>query len=47
MFSEKGGAGLGFITMKMKSNNVLHYSIEQLNETKSLFSIEVFMDRIS
>jgi hypothetical protein len=47
MFSEKGGAGLGFITMKMKSSNVLHYSLEQLNETKSLFSIEVLMDRIS
>lgn len=46
MFSEKGGAGLGFITMKMKSNNVLNYSIETLNETQSLFSVEVLMDRI-
>ena len=46
MFSEKGGAGLGFITMKMKSNNQLNYSIKTLSESQSLFSVEVILDRI-
>ena len=46
MFSEKGGAGLGFITMKMKSNNQLNYSITTLSESQSLFSVEVILDRI-
>ena len=46
MFSEKGGAGLGFITMKMKSNNQLNYTITTLSETQSLFSVEVILDRI-
>lgn len=46
MFSEKGGAGLGFITMKMKSNNPLKYSIIPLSNEQSLFSIEIILDRI-
>ena len=46
MFSEKGGAGLGVITMKMKSNNQLNYSITTLSESQSLFSVEVILDRI-
>lgn len=45
MFSAKGGAGLGFITMKMKSNNLLNYSICQLTDSLSLFSVEVLLDR--
>ena len=45
MFSEKGGAGLGFITMKMKSNNPLSYSITALTDTYSLFSVEVLLNR--
>jgi hypothetical protein len=45
MFSEKGGAGLGFITMKMKSNNPLQYSIVSLTDGSSLFSVEVLLDR--
>lgn len=45
MFSAKGGAGLGFITMKMKSNNLLNYEISQLTDSLSLFSVEVLLDR--
>lgn len=45
MFSAKGGAGLGFITMKMKSNNSLAYMISNLSDSLSLFSVEVLLDR--
>lgn len=43
--SKKGGAGLGFITMRMKSENPLNYSIEQLDEERSLFTVEVTLNR--
>lgn len=44
-FSEKGGAGLGFITMKMKSNIKLNYSILPLDDRLSLFSLEILLER--
>ena len=44
-FSEKGGAGLGFITMKMKSHSKLNYSILPLDDQLSLFSIEILLER--
>lgn len=43
--SKKGGAGLGFITMRMKSENPLAYSIEELDSERSLFTVEVAMKR--
>jgi len=44
-FSEKGGAGLGFITMKMKSNTKLNYSILPLDDRLYLFSLEILLER--
>lgn len=44
-FSEKGGAGLGFITMKMKSNTKLNYSILPLEDRLYLFSLEILLER--
>lgn len=35
--SEKGGAGLGFITIAMKSGNKLAYEFDKINDTTSLF----------
>ncbi len=35
--SEKGGAGLGFITIAMKSGNKLAYEFDKINEDTSLF----------
>ncbi|HEX7414345.1 MAG TPA: SiaB family protein kinase [Bacteroidia bacterium] len=35
--SEKGGAGLGFITIAMKSGNKLAYEFDKINEETSLF----------
>jgi hypothetical protein len=43
--SKKGGAGLGFLTMRIKSENILHYSIENLGNKKSLFIAEVLLKR--
>ncbi|MCW3076793.1 MAG: hypothetical protein JWO32_1402 [Bacteroidetes bacterium] len=39
--SDKGGAGLGFITIAMKSGNKLKTSFEEINEKRSLFLMEV------
>jgi hypothetical protein len=46
VFSEKGGAGLGFITLKMKSNNELKYRFSPINSLLSFFSIEVTINRL-
>ncbi len=45
IISNKGGAGLGFITMAMKSKNKLSYSIEEINDDLSCFSIEIKINR--
>jgi hypothetical protein len=39
--SEKGGAGLGFITIGMKSGNKLAVQFEKINENRSMFLMEV------
>lgn len=39
--SDKGGAGLGFITIGMKSGNKLGTSFEKISDTRSLFLLEV------
>jgi len=39
--SDKGGAGLGFITIAMKSGNKLKTTFEPINETRSLFLLEI------
>ncbi len=39
--SDKGGAGLGFITIAMKSGNKLNTSFEPINDKRSLFLMEV------
>jgi hypothetical protein len=38
--SEKGGAGLGFITIGMKSGNKLGMQFEQINDSRSIFLME-------
>ena len=35
--SDKGGAGLGFITIAMKSGNKLAYEFDKIDEETSLF----------
>jgi len=46
IMSNKGGAGLGFITMALKSKNKLNYSIDEVSEFLTLLSLEVKIDRI-
>ncbi len=38
--SSKGGAGLGFLTIALKSNNNLDFDFEILNKEYSLFSLQ-------
>lgn len=37
--SEKGGAGLGFITIAMKSGNKLSYEFDKINDETALFML--------
>jgi len=43
--SEKGGAGLGFITIGMKSGNKLRVVFEKINDIRSMFLMEVTINR--
>lgn len=43
--SQKGGAGLGFITTRIKSENPLRYSFYQLKNGNMLFTFDVRMNR--
>ena len=43
--SHKGGAGLGFITTRMKSNNPLLYSFYALRGDRQLFTFDVLLSR--
>lgn len=45
IMSKKGGAGLGFITMAMKSKNKLNYIPEQVSDDLTCFSLEVKIAR--
>lgn len=40
-FSEKGGAGLGFIDMKKRSGNQLEYKIEEVNQDIKKYTLVV------
>lgn len=44
--SEKGGAGLGLITTRIKSGNPLGYEIFPLSEDQGLFVLKVTLDRV-
>lgn len=45
IMSKKGGAGLGFITMAMKSKNKLNYIPEQVSDEYTCFAIEIKIAR--
>jgi len=46
IMSNKGGAGLGFITMALKSKNKLVYNAEEVSDNLSFLSLEITIDRI-
>lgn len=43
--SEKGGAGLGLITTRMKSGNPLEYDLPALDDDHDLFVLKITLDR--
>lgn len=43
--SKKGGAGLGIITMRMKSSNELAYRLYDLSNGKSFLAVQVELNR--
>lgn len=43
--SDKGGAGLGIVTMRLKSSEDLNYKIYDLHEGKSFLVVEVGLDK--
>ncbi|MDH4473212.1 MAG: SiaB family protein kinase [Fluviicola sp.] len=45
LISTKGGAGLGFITMRMKSKDRLHYTFDTCDDGQLFFSISTDLDR--
>lgn len=45
LISAKGGAGLGFITMRMKSKALLQYSFDQWNDHQLFFTISTELDK--
>jgi hypothetical protein len=45
VFSKKGGAGLGFIIMRMKSNSDLKFIVKKVNEEYSFLSVEINLTR--
>ena len=46
IISKKGGAGLGFITMAMKSKNNLDFNFEAIDSEISCFSVELTLNRV-
>lgn len=45
IMSNKGGAGLGFITMSLKSKNRIAYINEEVSEKLTFFSVSIDLDR--
>ena len=45
IISKKGGAGLGFITMAMKSKNNLDFNFEPIDADISCFTVELILNR--
>ena len=46
IMSQKGGAGLGFITMSLKSKNKLGYISEKVSDDLVFFSVKIHLDRV-
>ena len=46
IMSNKGGAGLGFITMALKSKNKLVYNAQEVSDKLNFLSLEITIDRI-
>lgn len=47
IMSNKGGAGLGFITMSLKSKNKIGYISEEVSDDLVFFSVNIDLERIT
>ena len=47
ILSNKGGAGLGFITMRMKAKSNLNFHFQKVSEDKSVFTFELIIKRLT
>jgi len=45
ILSNQGGAGLGFITMRMKAKSYLNFHFEKVSDEKSVFTFELIIKR--
>jgi hypothetical protein len=46
IMSNKGGAGLGFITLALKSKNKIRYTTDEVSDSLHFLSLEVLLDRV-
>ena len=47
IMSSKGGAGLGFITMSLKSKNTIGYISEEVSDDLVFFSVSIDLQRVT
>ncbi len=47
ILSNKGGAGLGFITMRMKAKSLLKFGFEKISKDKSVFTFELVINKLA
>jgi hypothetical protein len=47
ILSNQGGAGLGFITMRMKAKSQLNFHFEKVSTEKSVFTFELIIRRLT
>ncbi len=46
IFSEKGGSGLGFLTMRLKSHGIIKYKFHSLSYGFSMFTYSFIINKI-
>jgi len=45
IMSNKGGAGLGFITMALKAKSKIHYESQEVSDALTFFSVNIVLER--
>ena len=45
IMSNKGGAGLGFITMAMKAKSKINYEAQEVSQLLTIFSVSIVLER--
>jgi hypothetical protein len=45
IMSNKGGAGLGFITMALKAKSKINYESQEVSDALTFFSVNIVLER--